>query len=382
MNESKTTSKPEVTDADASAESILNLTPLARRLPPEARQEIDAILRRQPGPSVIQIWKDLRMKERFNVGQHMFRDYAQMFRAVDASAISRRVAQDIAELLLTPTARSQQLQQGNDVLLHRELARQLHHEQLKPLELAALLSARARHLSAQARLMAQQLAQEKYRLQEQQAKATAQQQATQKDPFTDPEELRRRVRLIYGWDMPDDYGHENDPAPARANSLTDPSQASARLKRTLEAVGICGNPRTDPNPPSDATQAAGSHAAITPAPEAPESAVVPAVVAASPRPRVSASPAVPASPLPFPAVPCNLSPVTCNLPFPTPGARAGAPAGQNAPPAPEEATLSDAPRVKSVFDRPIPSEDLWGPSGRERKWKQGWPSLRRKWEGY
>ena len=390
MNESKTTSKPEVTDADASAESILNLTPLARRLAPEARQEIDAVLRRQPGPSVMQIWKDLRMKERFNVGQHMFRDYAQMFRAVDASAISRRVAQDIAELLLTPTARSQQLQQGNDVLLHRELARQLHHEQLKPLELAALLSARARHVSAQARLMAQQLAQEKYRLQEQQAKATLQQQATQKDPFTDPEELRRRVRLIYGWDMPDDYGHENDPAPSGANSLTDPSQASARLKRTLEAVGICGNPRTDPNPPSDATQRAADGAAITPPPEAPESAVVPA----SPRPDVSASvvsvpaPAVPCnlSPvtcnLPLPAVPCNLSPVTCNLPLPTQGARAGEPAAQTPSPAQEEATLSDAPRVKSVFDRAVPSEDPWGPSGRERKWKQGWPSLRRKWEGY
>ena len=347
MNESETTSKPEMTDTDASAESILERMPLAEQVPHEARQEIHAILRQPPRtrPPIIQIWKDLRMKERFNVGQHMFRDYARMFQSIDADASSWRLAQDLAELRPIPARWRQEMQQTNEYLLQSEFTRLLRSGQLNPSELTDLLTAMARHVTAQARLITQQLAQHKYRQQEQQAQATLAQQASQKDPFTDPEELRRRVRLIYGWDMPDDYGHENDPPPSGPNSLTDPSQASARLKRTLEAVGICGDPRPDPNPPSDATQGAGAHAAITPPPESPESAVVPE----SPRPDVSASP----------AVPCNLSPVTCNLPFPavpcnlpfpTPGARAGASAGPDPLAASQAGTLSAAPRHS--FDRP------------------------------
>jgi hypothetical protein len=185
-------------------------------VPEDVRRELDAILRRPPKerPSVEQMWHDMKFKERFNVSRNVFLEYARRVRAVQARAACGELVQALLALMEMPVDQSERLHTAGHLVLLGRLTQILQERELEPEQLVRVAEALSRQRTAVVRAQAQRLAHRKWL---QAARAAPK---GRRSIFDDPEELNRRVRMIYGIDMP-----TADPPPS---SPPDPSRDPPR----------------------------------------------------------------------------------------------------------------------------------------------------------
>ncbi len=196
-----------------SAEYLLGQTKLAQRVPEEVQEEIRAVLRRpvRERIPVRQLWKDLRMKERFGVGEHMFRHYARQVVSVDSGVACGWVIQGIAELLSVPIESGEQLEQRGQALVLARLAHMLQEQQLPPEQVVKVADVMAKGQVAAVKAAAQRLAERKDARVAQEARRAAKRKEESGDNMT----LEERVKRIYGIEMPefDASGRQTNPPP-------------------------------------------------------------------------------------------------------------------------------------------------------------------------
>ena len=176
----------------------------------------------------------------------------------------RGAALEIVGLLGVSIDFNKRLMEINEALLHAHLGHQLLHNSPKPLEHAALMNAMSRQRSARTRQAAQRAIAAKHRLEASQAQAALQQPPRQAAPFSDRQELRRRMHMTDGIRTPDTDrsacahptrraiapGAPDAPAGARAGAFNPPNAPAAPETGTLSAApsGRFSRPPTDPGP--------------------------------------------------------------------------------------------------------------------------------------
>jgi hypothetical protein len=184
----------EMQEMEVAAAYVLSQTSLAQRVPEDARREIDEILRRPPPqrPSLVDVWRDLRIKERFGVGEHTFREYAQQLWATDHREVCGPVVLGLATLLSIPLGRGVDLDEREKVLVQARLAEVLRRKDLPPEQLVKLLEAAAKRQAITVKEAEQKLAEKESE------EAVRQRTKARGDDLT----LEERVRRIYGFDVP------------------------------------------------------------------------------------------------------------------------------------------------------------------------------------
>ena len=182
---------------DEAAEYLLGRTRVGKRVPEEARAEIDAILRRPATerPTVTQVWRDLKIKERFGVGEYSFKEYARIFRTVDRDAVRAAVVKEVVDLLVIPAEFDDRLRRVGQVLLMTKMAKVLREESVPAAHLARLVEAMAKGQEAAVRQEKQKLAVRESRREAEAARRRAKARG-------DDLSLEERVRRIYGFDVP------------------------------------------------------------------------------------------------------------------------------------------------------------------------------------
>jgi hypothetical protein len=184
-------------ELEVAAAYVLSQTSLAQRVPEDARREIDEVLRRPPSQrsSAVDVWRDLRIKERFGVGAHTFREYARQLWATDRREVCGPVVLGLAALLSVPMERGVDLAEREKVLVQARLAEVLRREDLPPEQLVKLVEAVAKRQAIAVKEAEQKLAQKESQTAEEAARQRAK---TRGDDLT----VEERVRRIYGFDAP------------------------------------------------------------------------------------------------------------------------------------------------------------------------------------
>ena len=187
----------ETRELEAAAGYLLSQTSLAQRVPEDARREIDEILRRPPSqrPGVAEVWRTLRIRERFGVGRGMFREYARQLWATDHREVCGPVVLGLATLLSMPVGRGGHLERKTQVLVQARLAEVLRRNDLPPEQLAKLVEAAAKGRAITVKEAEQKLAAKESKLA---AEAARRRAKARGDDLT----LEERVRRIYGFDVP------------------------------------------------------------------------------------------------------------------------------------------------------------------------------------
>jgi hypothetical protein len=182
---------------DAS-EYLLRETKLALKVPEDVRRELNGILRGPPEnrPPIEQIWRDMKFRERFKVSQHVFFEYARRVRAVQARAACGEVVQALTALMAMPIEQSERLHTAAHLVLLGRLTQTLQEQQLEPEALVRVADALSRQRTAVARAEARRMTDRRW------LRAARVALKGGRSIFDDPEELNRRVRMIYGIDMP------------------------------------------------------------------------------------------------------------------------------------------------------------------------------------
>ena len=114
-------------------------------------------------PTVKQLRKDLRLKERFGIGEHMFREYARQVQAGDNGPMCGPLVTAMAHLLKVPVEQGEVLQEVAFVLLMMRLAKMLNDGGLTPEQVVKLADAMAKGQAAQTRAVERRLAEKRFR---------------------------------------------------------------------------------------------------------------------------------------------------------------------------------------------------------------------------
>lgn len=173
------------------AEYVLSQSKLAQQVPAKVRRAIDKVLRKHSSqrPSLTEVWKKMRMKERFGVTRKDFRIYARQRHLADHPEMCKPAVVGLAALLSVPVGRRDCLGHKAEALAQARLAEVLCREDLSPEQLAKLLDAAVKGQAVALKKDAQTFAQKASRRAERRAKG---------DGLT----LEERVRRIYGFDAP------------------------------------------------------------------------------------------------------------------------------------------------------------------------------------
>jgi hypothetical protein len=181
---------------DQAAALLLEQSEAARRLPNDVRRELDSILRsrRNNHPGMQDLWRDLRLKERFHVTRRMFYEYARCLKATVTKGLCGEALEALAGLMAMPVEQGGHLHEAGTLLLLARVSDVLQKQELEPEQLCRLADAMSRQRTAAARAMVADLARRKFR--------QAVRARDKADARSAGLSMEQRVRRIYGIDMP------------------------------------------------------------------------------------------------------------------------------------------------------------------------------------